>query len=160
VAGTSPPQMQPKILNGVLDAIQMWNSKDDASPSPGPYKTPYFLELDQLGQRGVPDILVTRQSECPVGSGGSGAGYACSDFPDRDTRNGSLLILTDRNLESGVRPEDMRGRVAHEIGHKFGGFGPGLCPNCIMTGADESTPGQRLHNDVSYHDIRMVNTAF
>jgi hypothetical protein len=127
----------------------MWNNARDGSSANG-----YYLVIDQAGAvSSTPDINIDKQ---PVTTG---SGYA-KQTPTVDAS--ANLTHTEVHLDpknttfSEVhQPDDLCGRIAHEIGHGIGLNG--VTSNCasIMTGSYSN--GSRPINYVTAEDVRASN---
>ncbi|HJS44153.1 MAG TPA: hypothetical protein VJ755_11825, partial [Gemmatimonadales bacterium] len=143
-----------RIWNATACAVQMWNVATDGAGN----KTGFYIVMDQLHQRGEPDVII-KKGVCSQAQGGGG--WACSAFPFDDASFQTEMTLADKNVTTaGITDDMLCGRVAHELSHKLGGHATGTCytQSTILYGTNTAT-GKRLHNRVMPVDVEVVNQA-
>lgn len=151
--GTNPPQTNNAIWNAVNCAANMWNNARDGSTPNG-----YFFVIDQAGAvSSTPDINIKKQAVT------TGSGYADQDVFVTGSGSSATVTHAEVNLDpknttfsAAHQPDDLCGRLAHELGHDIGinGIASGSC-NSIMEG--DYNNGNRPHNTVRAEDVRASN---
>jgi hypothetical protein len=122
-------------------ALSMWNTTTDQNSN----KTGYKFELQQANQN--PQIIIRQ---------GTPADGACADTD----LNGPPYVITLPASITNLSADEIRGRIAHEIGHILG---ESNAPNdgcyTIMNSAT-SMGCNRTSNTVTAQDIVVVNKNF
>lgn len=141
------------VWNAVKCAIDGWNRATDQYGN----KTGYYFVLDQQNETGVgtADITVTND-------GTLGTSLAASNpilNHGSPTRTNTIYLAPQNGTLGGgsFGPEDLCGRVKHEIGHLIGISNIDDCYS-IMNGVHPD--GTRSVNDIQPNDITNVNTNF
>lgn len=119
-------------------AIQMWNSATDANGN----KTGYFLQLDQGNSS--PQITIVL---------GTPQGGNCAEI----NGNGPPYTITLPASITSLSADEIRGRIAHEIGHALGAANDTNCTSIMNTSA---TDCHRSSNTVMPADVSSVNRNF
>ena len=148
---STPGHTNDNVWNGVNCAIAAWNNAQDQSGN----KTGYYFILDQAREISMGDADITIQKHTIE----SGGGFAQTD-PIGSLPNINMFIMKlagkNKDLNNNqFRPEDLCGRVAHEIGHIVSLNDDTSCMT-IMRGTNPTT-GIRPINSISASDVEQAN---
>jgi hypothetical protein len=136
----SPGQTYPTIYNGVVAAINAWNTATDQYGN----TTGYYFELSQNASDA--DIVVVKGDTTLLTD--------CAEI----TRVGPPYTMTLPQYTKDLDPAVISGRTKHEIGHPLGLANSDSCTS-IMNKAGGSCYVQQTTN-ITNADVAMVNTQF
>lgn len=153
IPGSNPPQTNHAIWNAVNCAVNQWNNARDGSTPNG-----YYLVIDQAG--GVsptPDIKIDKQA-VTTGGGFAHQEHITTGSGSSKTLVGANIHLDPQNtnFSGNYGPDDLCGRMAHELGHDMGlnGLASGDCDS-VMDGTYDN--GNRDRNSVTAADVKASN---
>jgi hypothetical protein len=125
------------IWNGTTAAVSDWNTQTDGNGN----HTGYYLKMDQTANNA--DFIIVR------GTTNSG----CSET----SAVGPPYIITLTGDTINFSPEEIAGKIKHEMGHGFGEAQSNSCAS-IMNSSDSAC--HRSSNSVTQGDIQAVNRNF
>lgn len=133
-------QTNTPIWNGVTDAVAMWNgARDQYNNSTG-----YFLQHSQVEQQ--PEIIVLKGTlQNPDG---------CAQI----SKSGPPYYMTLPASMANLSAEEIKGRIAHEIGHPLGLDNAESGCDSIMNLSGAGC--HRSSNSVLVNDVAAVNKNF
>ena len=139
----SSGQTNPNIWNGVVAAIQMWNSATDTFGN----KTAYCFQLNQTTS--TPDITVTKTAV---------QGGCAETRPLGTWMSGGPFELKLPSANANFSQATVAGRVGHEMGHTIG-IAECSGSASIMNGAPPNC-ATNVTNQVQPNDVAKSNQHF
>lgn len=132
-------ETNPAIWNGTVAAGNEWNGARDSNEN----STGYYFSLNQGST--TPDIIIRR---------GSVGGDSCAEI----SAFGPPYVMTLPSSTSDLTSSDIRGLIAHELGHPIGLDNASLACASIMN--DAETGCHKASSSVTVADVAQVNRNF